>query len=144
MICLFPFLLFKPFLFFKIDYARLPPMKRKRIVLIVLAFSLFCISNLHAAEIAPTGTPARKLQRGFLNVALSPLEISNELAREKKVDAFIPTWFTGFGRGSVLMVGRALVGVYDMVTAPVPFPAGYEPVISPEFPWEHLEENPKP
>ncbi len=114
-------------------------MNQRFFVSISLLLSLLCLPNLFAAEIAQTGTPARKLQRGFLNVALSPLEISNELASEKKVDAVFPTWVTGLGRGSVFAVGRALAGVYDMVTAPVPYPADYAPLVYPEFAWEHLD-----
>lgn len=113
-------------------------MNQRFIVFISLLLSLLCLPNLFAVEIAQTGTPARKLQRGFLNVALSPLEISNELASEKKVEAVFPTWVTGLGRGSVFAVGRALAGVYDMLTAPVPFPADYAPLVYPEFAWEHL------
>ncbi len=34
-------------------------------------------------------------------------------------------------------IGRSvtLVGVYEFVTAPFPIPAGYEPILEPEFPW---------
>ncbi len=110
---------------------------KKPISFIFLLF-LFAAPLLDAAEIAPEGTPVRKLQRGFLNIALSPIEISKELDKEKKVDSFIPSWFSGIGRGSFYAVGRALTGVYDMLTFPFPVPAGYEPLVSPEFAWEHL------
>ena len=110
---------------------------KKSISLVVFLF-VFTIPVLQAAEIAPEGTPVRKLQRGFLNIALSPIEISKELDSEKKVDSFIPSWFSGIGRGSFYAVGRALTGVYDMLTFFAPVPAGYEPLVSPEFAWEHL------
>lgn len=119
----------------------------KRITLILLLVILV-VGNSHAgvfaADIAAEGTPVRKLQRGFVNVALSPMEISHELAKGKNEESFVPTWFTGFGRGSIYMVGRALAGVYDMITAPVALPAGYEPLVQPEFPWQLLEDNPNP
>ena len=76
-------------------------------------------------------------------MALSPIEISNQLAKEKKNDTIPPSWLTGFGRGAVFMVGRALVGVYEIVTAPIPYPKDYQPVLYPEFAWEHLPEEPK-
>jgi putative exosortase-associated protein (TIGR04073 family) len=92
------------------------------------------------AEIQGEGTPQRKLQRGFLNVALSPFEISNELSKEIRNDTMPPSWVAGLGRGAFYTVGRALVGVYEMVTFPLPYPANYKPVLQPEFPWEHAPE----
>lgn len=110
----------------------------KRTLPLTFLLFFFAIPILRAAEIAPEGTPVRKLQRGFLNIALSPIEISRELDSEKKVDSFVPSWFSGIGRGSFYAVGRALAGVYDMLTFFAPVPAGYEPLVSPEFAWEHL------
>ncbi len=107
-------------------------------LLSVMFVLLTVAASLQAAEIENEGTPQRKLQRGFLNVALSPLEISNELAKEKKNDVFPPSWITGAGRGVAFMMGRALVGVYELVTFPVPYPANYKAVLSPEFAWQHL------
>ena len=103
-------------------------------ILVLLAFSLPLMAA--EVEIQGEGTPQRKLQRGFLNVALSPIEISNELSKEVRHDTFPPSWVAGLGRGSMFAVGRALVGVYEMVTFPIPYPAKYKPVLSPEFPWE--------
>jgi putative exosortase-associated protein (TIGR04073 family) len=117
-------------------------MKRSAKILIsflaVLAFSL----PLIAAEVAPEatiqgeGTMFRKAQRGFLNVALSPFELSNELSKEVKNDTMPPSWVAGLGRGMIYTVGRALVGVYEMVSFAVPYPANYKPVLQPEFPWQ--------
>jgi len=95
------------------------------------------------AEIQAAGSPQRKLQRGFLNIALSPFEISHELAKEVRNDTLPPSWFAGLGRGAAYTVGRALVGVYEIVTFPLPYPANYQPVLKPEFPWEQAEEMPK-
>lgn len=96
---------------------------------------------LFAAELENSGTPLRKLQRGFLNVALSPWELAHELSQNKKTDSLVPTWFGGIGRGSLYTVGRALTGVYEMVSFPIPAPANYEPVLQPEFAWQHFESS---
>jgi hypothetical protein len=37
------------------------------------------------------------------------------------------------------LVVRELVGVYEFLTAPFPVPAGYRPIMQPEFPWNHFE-----
>lgn len=102
----------------------------------VLAFLVFSLVA-QAAEIQQANGPVRKLQRGFLNMVLSPFEISHELAKVKKEDKAIPSWIGGAGRGAFYAVGRSLVGIYEVVTAPIAFPARYEPVINPEFPWEY-------
>ncbi len=117
-------------------------MKRALIGLTLAGLMLAASNPLFATEIAAPGTPVRKLQRGFLNLALSPIDIFVEASRDKRDDSFAPTWFTGAGRGVFFMAGRALSGVYDIVTAPVPMPAGYEPLVSPEFPWQNLQELP--
>jgi putative exosortase-associated protein (TIGR04073 family) len=116
-------------------------MKYGRLLLVLSAFLLFQTAAF-SAELAAPGTPARKLQRGFLNVALSPFEISNEMARDKKVDAFPPTWVTGLGRGLCYAVGRSLVGIGEILTFPVSAPDNYGPVLQPEFAWQHVPDKP--
>jgi putative exosortase-associated protein (TIGR04073 family) len=120
--------------------------KAKLSILLVVLMSLFFAPLGLAAEITPgepakiagEGTPVRKLQRGFLNVALSPIDLSSEFQKEQNRETFPPSWVLAIGRGSCYMVGRALTGVYEMVTFLVPYPAGYAPVLYPEFTWEKL------
>ncbi|MFA7254967.1 MAG: exosortase system-associated protein, TIGR04073 family [Candidatus Omnitrophota bacterium] len=120
------------------------PTKTFITLFVLLAFAC----PLMAAEVAPEatiqeeGTMLRKAQRGFLNIALCPFEISNELSKEVRNDTLPPSWFAGLGRGAFYMVGRALVGVYEVVTFPIPYPAKYKPVIQPEFPWQLAKEKP--
>ncbi|MGZ9112936.1 MAG: helix-turn-helix domain-containing protein [Rhodoplanes sp.] len=42
---------------------------------------------------------------------------------------------------SASTVGRELraVGVYEFVTAPFSVPAGYQPILRPEYPWHYFE-----
>lgn len=116
--------------------------KPSKILIAVFALLVFSLPLMAAeAEIQSEGTMQRKLQRGFLNVALSPIEISNELSKEVRNDTFPPSWIAGLGRGSIYAVGRALVGVYEMVTFAIPYPANYKPVLQPEFAWQHLPEK---
>ena len=94
------------------------------------------------AELEPEGTAARKLQRGFLNVALSPFEIGEELHQSKKRTEFPPSWFSGFFKGTFYAIERAVTGIYEMVTFPFAGPEGnYQPIIQPEFAWEYFDEE---
>ncbi len=114
-------------------------MKRFPFFVLTLSVALsFFVPLSFATEIEPEGTPLRKLQRGFLNIAAAPVfEISNEMAREKKKDAFPPTWLTGMGRGAFYGAGRVAAGAYEVLTFPFPWPSGYAPVVEPEFSWQH-------
>lgn len=112
---------------------------------ICLGFLLFSSLNLiTATDIASEGTAERKLQRGFLNIALAPMEISHQLTVESKEERFGMNWVTGMLRGTLFTAGRSLVGAYELVTAALPHPANYEPAIKPEFPWEHFGDSKMP
>lgn len=116
--------------------------KQKRFAVFLFAsLFLFSFVNVHAAEIEPAGTPLRKLQRGFLNIALSPIEISTQLAKEKKNDLFPPSWVFGFLEGGTYMVGRTLTGAYEILTFPISLPGNYAPILHPEFEWEHFDNS---
>ncbi len=115
-------------------------MQKTRLCLILLTALMAAQPSWAAVQMEPKGTPMRKLQRGVINIALSPVEISHELHLEKRKDGYLPSWVSGLGRGSVYTVGRALSGVYDLVTFPLPVPSGYEPLVYPELVTEHLED----
>ena len=109
----------------------------------VLVLLMLLAQPLSAAEMESPG-PLRKLQRGFLNIALSPMELTNELAIEKHEndDQMPPSWMTGTVRGIAFTAGRALAGVYDIATFPIPFPKEYGPIVQPELPWDKLKTSP--
>ena len=52
-----------------------------------------------------------------------------------------PGWgFTlGFAQGIGMIPVRTLVGIYEFLTCPFPLPAGFEPIIEPEFPWGYFD-----
>jgi putative exosortase-associated protein (TIGR04073 family) len=108
----------------------------------LLLIGLLLTSVAEAATLAAEGTWQRKFQRGVLNAALSPLEITNELALEKKREIKSGSgsfgWVIALGRGSWFAVLRAFSGVYDVVTFPLPLPSSYGPVYEPEFSLEYL------
>ncbi len=110
--------------------------------MLVLVFSF--IPSGFGAEIAPEGTIRRKMQRGFLNIALSPMEISHEVVNTQKYDSALPTWIAGLIKGSAKAFGRVFVGAYEIVTLPIPAPRHYAPVLQPEFPWDLLNNKVRP
>jgi putative exosortase-associated protein (TIGR04073 family) len=50
----------------------------------------------------------------------------------------------GFVLGLGKIVVRELVGVYEFVTWPFEAPAGFRPIIEPEYPWSYFEESSAP
>lgn len=101
-------------------------------------FFLF-LSPAFAAELAPEGTWQRKFQRGALNTVFAPLEVSHALEEVKAKDEWVPTWIPRAVGGAALMVVRGLTGIYEMVTAPLAIPSGYQPILEPELTLEYLD-----
>lgn len=112
----------------------------------ILVFLMVFIlpANLSAAEIEPEGTASRKLQRGFLNVALSPIAFTQAIQDERRRKTPEPSWLFGALRGSVVAVGRGLIGVMEIVTAPFEVVPNREPLVEPEFSWSYLDPPKKP
>ena len=112
-------------------------------VLIALAAILLVLGSLapEAALAAPKSryTPARKFQRGISNTTLGVLAIPGQMTaqtRERGAAVGLPL---GFVMGIGWFVGSELVGVWELLTCPFPFPAGYKPILEPEFPWQYFE-----
>ncbi len=86
-------------------------------------------------------TAARKAGRGLAAMTTGFLEIPGNMmaeSRERGAGAGIPLGFV-FGLGKLVV--RELVGVYEFVSAPFEAPAGFEPIIEPEFPWSYFEDG---
>lgn len=113
------------------------------LILLPAFFSSFQ-GNSYSAEIAAEGSMARKMQRGFLNIALSPIEISHHLGKARKeAGPDVPDWILGSLNGVVHMACRSVVGAYELITVPLPLPRDYVPVMQPEFAWEYLPDEEK-
>ena len=87
---------------------------------------------------AEAQTAARKAGRGLAAMTTGFLEIPGHMVAESRKSGAggVPL---GFVKGLGAVVVRELVGVYEFVTCPFPWPAGYRPIIEPEFPWDHFE-----
>lgn len=86
-------------------------------------------------------TMGRKFGRGLAGMTLAFLEVPGNMVAETDKRGAAEGIPLGFAMGLGMIVPRVLVGVYEFVSAPFPAPAGYKPILRPEFPWDYFEEN---
>lgn len=79
-----------------------------------------------------------KLGRGASSMALPFLEIPGNIVKETKENGALGVPY-GFGIGVSKMFSRELVGIYEVLTAPIPLPANYKPLLMPEYPWDYFK-----
>jgi putative exosortase-associated protein (TIGR04073 family) len=96
---------------------------------------------LSAAGTASADTAADKFGRGLAAMTTGFLELPGNIVVESRRSGAAVGMTYGFAKGLGGIVVRELVGVYEFVTAPFPVPAGYEPILSPEYPWGYFDES---
>ena len=108
-----------------------------------MAVLLLVLAGPAAAQTAP-----RKFGRGLAGMTAAFLEVPGNMVAESRAHGYGEGIPLGFAKGLGLNIPRVLVGVWEFVSAPFPVPAGYEPILTPEFPWSYFEsapaETPKP
>jgi putative exosortase-associated protein (TIGR04073 family) len=107
----------------------------RRFILIVVAAALM----LALGTGAEAQTAGRKFGRGLAAMTTAFLEVPGNMVYETDEHGAAAGIPLGFVVGLGMIVPRVLVGVYEFVTAPFPAPAGYRPIIRPEFPWGYFE-----
>ncbi len=76
----------------------------------------------------------KKLGRGVCNIATFPLELPSQISKTNITDGPMAALTWGLLKGVGMTGLRALVGVYETITFPMPIPEGYEPILAdPEF-----------
>jgi putative exosortase-associated protein (TIGR04073 family) len=109
-------------------------MKRSRFYLTIATavLSLGLAVNANAAN-----TAAGKFGRGLAGMTCGFLEIPGNMVYETRRNGAmgLPV---GLAKGLGMMVTRELVGVYEFISAPFPVPAGFRPILSPEYPWDYF------
>jgi putative exosortase-associated protein (TIGR04073 family) len=86
-------------------------------------------------------TAARKAGRGLAAMTTCFLEIPGNMVEQSHqhgAGAGIPLGFV-FGLGKIVV--RVLVGTYEFVSSPFEAPAGFKPIIEPEFPWSYFDDQ---
>ena len=60
------------------------------------------------------------------------------MSKEVVLDIETANSFADVGAYDASLLKVSLVGVYEFLSAPFPAPAGYRPIIEPEFPWDYF------
>ena len=98
----------------------------------VAAFVLIGLVSLGTAAEDDAFT---KFGRGMSNIVLSPGELYTQPWLLSKDHATSVAIFGGFSKGIAMIVAREVVGIYEVLTFPLPFPKGYRPIIKPVTPF---------
>jgi putative exosortase-associated protein (TIGR04073 family) len=114
-------------------------MKRIRMyaLAVVAVLAVVTLPNAYAHK-ATSHTSAQKFGRGLAAMTTGFLEIPGNIVKETKAKGAIG-FPIGLATGLGMTVTRELVGVYEFISAPFPVPAGFQPILQPEYPWDYFE-----
>ena len=94
---------------------------------------------LASAAPAHAQSATRKFLRGLAGMTTAFLEVPGNMVKETHERGAAEGIPLGFALGCGMIVPRVLVGVYEFVSAPFPFPEHYEPILKPEFTWGYFD-----
>ena len=81
----------------------------------------------------------KKLGRGVCNCVTFPFEIFNQVGKTNNTDGPFAAMTFGLIKGVAMTGLRAVVGVYEVASFPLPLPDGYKPILTdPEFFFEGM------
>jgi putative exosortase-associated protein (TIGR04073 family) len=113
------------------------------------AFIIGCAAALALAFVAPAAqayneepsdhTAVAKLGRGLADMTTGFLELPGNIVAENRDHGAGSAATVGFAKGLGMIPVRELVGVYNFVTAPFPYPNDYGPILHPKYPWGYFE-----
>jgi len=112
----------------------IPCIKIIRAASAVLLGATLTFPPLAAADTAPD-----KLGRGLAGMVAGVAEVPGNMKVEIEERGPAAGSFVGFFKGIGMVVVREVTGVYEFVTAPLPVPEGYRPVLQPEYPWGYFD-----
>ncbi len=108
-----------------------------RKVVLLIAVIVFLVSFSSPASAG--GDPLRKLGRGLSNCVSFPMEIPSQISKVNNSDGPVAAFTYGIIKGVTMCAFRAVVGAYEIVTFPIPFPRAYKPILTdPEFMLENI------
>jgi putative exosortase-associated protein (TIGR04073 family) len=89
-------------------------------------------------------TAARKAGRGLAGMTAAFLEVPGNMVAESREHGPAMGMPVGFAIGLGKIVARVLVGTYEFLSAPFAVPAGFKPILEPEYPWSYFEDGSAP
>lgn len=110
-------------------------MNKLRTLLLTAPVAMLSLTISSSAE---AYTITDKLGRGAASMALPFLEIPGNIVKETKDHGALGVPY-GMAIGVGKMVSRELVGIYDVITAPIPLPEDYKPLLKPDYPWDYFK-----
>jgi putative exosortase-associated protein (TIGR04073 family) len=110
---------------------------RMHALAVVAVLAVVTLPNAYAQK-ATSHTSAQKFGRGLAAMTTGFLEIPGNIVKETKAQGAIG-FPIGLATGLGMTVTRELVGVYEFLSAPFPVPAGFQPILQPEYPWDYFE-----
>jgi putative exosortase-associated protein (TIGR04073 family) len=110
---------------------------RMHALAVVAVLAVVTLPNAYAHK-ATSHTSAQKFGRGLAAMTTGFLEIPGNIVKETKAQGAIG-FPIGLATGLGMTVTRELVGVYEFISAPFPVPAGFQPILQPEYPWDYFE-----
>ena len=106
-------------------------MNRKRMWYATMLGCLLSLAVSHATAHALGQSAGDKLTRGLANTFQGVLEVPRNISNTTETQGLLTGLTVGVGKGLGYGVLRTLVGLYEVVTFPIPVPAGYAPIIRP-------------
>jgi putative exosortase-associated protein (TIGR04073 family) len=112
-----------------------------RIACGAVTLAMFVTTFATAAQ-AQEQTAARKFGRGLAGLTLGILELPGNIVEESRANGALSAMTVGVVMGVAKVPARTVIGAYELLSAPFPLPAGFEPLMSPEFSWQYFESGP--
>lgn len=108
----------------------------KFLQLFLLSLLISISSNSFANDDKTYGEKVgKKALNGFTNIATAFLEIPKNVINATNDSNIVYGTVGGTAKGIINMLGRSLVGLIDVITAPLPT----KPVVSPELIWDDFD-----
>ena len=107
------------------------------------ALALFAFpAGAFAHDVQGEHTAVDKLGRGLAEMTTGFLKLPGNVVAVSRQQGVLGGMTIGLAKGIGMIPVREVVGVYDFVTAPIPAPGHYDPVLEPEYPWSYFEGAP--
>ncbi len=107
-----------------------------RCAVVLIALGTLTIGT---AASAAEQSAARKIRRGFAGLITGVLEIPGNIVEETRINGLLSGATVGLGTGLGLFLSRELIGAYEVLSSPFALPAGFEPIMAPEYPWQYFD-----